>query len=139
MENLKNITKKNINSIPIGVIYLTNTAFSTTVNYNYNQFYVRIIDTILEQLSISNFYIVPIGLTLSTTETSQQTTYINTQLAKYSYITYFFCSLPTSYIGILFEAYFKYNHQQILLSTGSSQLNINYQDNVFRFLQSDTP
>jgi hypothetical protein len=139
MENLKNITKRDINSIPIGVIYINNTEFSTIVNFNYNQFYVRIIDTVLEQLSISNFYIVPIGLKLSTTETSQQTTYINTQLAKYHYISYFFCSLPTNYISILFEAYFKYNHQQILLSTGSSQFNINYQDNVFRFLQNDTP
>jgi hypothetical protein len=139
MENLKNITKRDINSIPIGVIYISNPEFSTIVNFNYNQFYVRIIDTVLEQLSISNFYIVPIGLKLSTTETSQQTTYINTQLAKYHYISYFFCSLPTNYISILFEAYFKYNHQQILLSTGSSQFNINYQDNVFRFLQNDTP
>jgi len=139
MENLKNITKRDINSIPIGVIYITNPEFSTIVNYNFNQYYVRIVDTVLEQLSISNFYIVPIGLKLSATETTQQTTYVSDKLTQYSYITYFFSSLETDYISILFDAYFKYNHQQILLSTGSSQLNVNYQDNVFRFLQNDTP
>ena len=139
MENLKNIIQKDINSIPIGVIFINNPQFSTVANYNFNQYFVRILDIILDQLSISNFYIVPIGLKLTTKESPEQTAYINTKLLSYSNITYFFCSLGTNYISILFESYFKYHHQQILLSTGSSQINANYQDNVFRFLQNDYP
>jgi hypothetical protein len=38
---------------------------------------------------------------------------------------------------VLFEAYFKYNHEKIVFSTGSSGLLVNFQDNVFRFAQND--
>jgi hypothetical protein len=139
MELLKHTSVKNIDSVPIGVVYITNPEFSNITNFNFNQYYVRIIDIILEQLSISNFYIVPIGLNLSTTPSPAQTAYINAQFNKYPAIKHFFCSFPDNYLLVIFEAYFKYNHEKIVLSTGSVQTQVNFQDNVFRFAQNDYP
>ena len=139
MEPLNHASIKSVDSIPIGVIYITNPEFSNSTNFNFNQYYVRIIDIILDQLSITNFYIVPIGLKLSTIPSPAQTAYINAQLSMYPAITHFFCSFPDNYLFVLFEAYFKYNHEKIILSTGSTQLLVNFQDNVFRFAQNDYP
>ncbi len=141
MEELKitHTSTRDMHCIPIGVIYLTNPEYATTTNFNFNQYYVRIVDTILEQLSISSFYIVPIGLKLSPTPSATQTAYINAQLNKYPEITRFFCSFPDNFLIVLFEAYFKYNHEKIVFSTGSSGLLVNFQDNVFRFAQNDYP
>jgi len=136
---ITHVSTRDINSVPIGVIYLTNPEYSNITNFNFNQYYVRIIDIVLEQLSISSFYIVPIGLKLSPTPSPTQTAYINTQLNKYPTITRFFCSFPDNFLIVLFEAYFKYNHEKIVLSTGSTGLLVNFQDNVFRFAQNEYP
>ena len=141
---LKHIyTKRSLNSnnnIPLGVIYLSNPDTSGVSSFNFNAYFPKVVDIALDQLSIDQFYIVkiPININISLSLINPiQLKYIADTLKKYPYITYFVCSAPTTYIDYLFEAFFRYNHDKILLTTGSSQVGANYSDNVIRYLPND--
>lgn len=141
MEELKHVQAKSLDSQPLGVLYFSNQEYSNVPNFNLNQYYPRVVDEALDQVSINTFYIVPIPIEIDINNPLSESSlaYLKATLEQYDYITYFVCPFPTTYIDAIFEAYFRYNHSKILSTTNSSQIGANYADNVIRFLPNDYP
>jgi hypothetical protein len=132
----------NRNVVKLGVIYIPSIdpANPNTSNYNTNDFFLKIVDTITFQLSINEIELikVPLQLPNSLSATNEDTKKIiyNT-LSSYKDVTYFISSLNSQQLEILHEVYFRYNKRITLLSTGSSQVSIKFNDNIIRFLSAD--
>lgn len=131
--------KRGITNIPLGVIYLSNSEFNGVINFTVNQYFPRVVDTALTQLSLDDFYIIPIPVNINTSIPNDitQLNRIKVILEGYPMITYFVFSGPTIYINIIFESFFRYNHDKILFCTNSSQIGADYSDNVVRTLPND--
>ena len=132
----------NRNVLKIGVIYIPSSDPSNpdTVNYGTNEYFLKIVDTIVLQLSINDIELVRVPLNLPNSynlvdEITKKKIY--SELSSYKDLTYFISSLSSPQLEILQEIYFRYNKKVTLLSTGSSQTSLKFNDNILRFLASD--
>ena len=139
---LKFYNNNNPNVLKLGVLYSPSSTPSNpdTRNYLINEYFLKVVDTMVQQLSINDILLVSIPINLPSSlsvmdETAKQTIY--STLAKYTDITYFICSFGSEQLEILQEVYFKYNKKITLLSTSSSKTSLKLHDNIVRFLPSD--
>lgn len=139
---LKFYNNDNPNVLKLGVLYSPSSTPSkpNATNYLINEYFLKVVDTMVQQLSINDILLVsiPINLpySLSTVdETAKQTIY--STLSKYTDITYFICSFGSEQLEILQQVYFKYNKKITLLSTSSAKTSLKLHDNIVRFLPSD--
>jgi len=137
-----NYKNNNRNVLKIGVLHLpsSNPSKPDTTNYLINEYFLKLVDIMVNQLSIKDILLVsiPIKLTSSLSDLDENTKKtIYSILSGYKDITYFICSFGSEQIEILQEVYFKFNKKITLLSTASSKKSIKFNDNIVRFLPSD--
>lgn len=139
---LKFYNNNNPNVLKLGVLYSPSSTPSKPdiTNYLINEYFLKVVDTMVKQLSINDILLVSIPINLpyslaTVDETTHQTIYSN--LSKYTDITYFICSFGSEQLEILQEVYFKYNKKLTLLTTSSSKTSLKLHDNIIRFLPSD--
>jgi hypothetical protein len=135
-----NYTNRNV--LKLGVIYIpsSNPSNPDTINYDTNEYFLKIVDTMVSQLSINDIELVRVPLNIPnslslTDEITKKKIY--TDLSSYKDLTYFISSVSSPQLEILQEVYFRYNKRVTLLSTGSSQTSLKFNDNIIRFLASD--
>jgi hypothetical protein len=139
---LKFYNNNNPNVLKLGVLYSPSSIPSKpdVTNYIINEYFLKIVDTMLQQLSINDILLVSIPINLpysiaAVDETTKKAIYAT--LSKYTDITYFICSFGSEQLEILQEIYFKFNKKITLLSTSSSKTLLKFNDNIIRFLPSD--
>ena len=139
---LKFNKNKNPNVLKLGVLYSPSSIPSkpNVTNYLYNEYFLKMVDTIVGQLSINDILLVGVPVNLPTSlaaldELTKKSIY--TTLSKYTDITYFICSFGSEQLEILQEVYFKFNKKITLLSTSSSKTSLKFNDNILRFLPYD--
>ena len=139
---LKYYKNDNPNVLKLGVLHQpsSNPSKPDVTNYLINEYFLKVVDTMVGQLSINDILLVsiPIKLTSSLTNLDENTKKtIYSTLSSYKDITYFICSFGSEQLEILQEVYFKFNKKITLLSTSSSKTSIKFNDNIVRFLPSD--
>jgi hypothetical protein len=140
---LKFYKNDELNALKLGVLYIPSNIPSNPDSSNYliNEYFLKVVDTIVEQLSINEILLVsiPINIPYSIDDLDELAKKnIYSILSKYTDITYFITSLSSNQIIILQEVYFKFNKKKTLLSTGSAKTTgLKFNDNIIKFLPSD--